>query len=69
MIAFIILAIVAFLVIGLARAYVAGELELEGDLYALLEGVADVALNGIPRAEQLRLARTPAEPRAGPRPG
>lgn len=43
--------------LGLARAYVAGELELEGDLYALLEGVADVALNGIPRAEQLRLAR------------
>jgi len=43
--------------LGLARAYVAGELELEGDLYALLQGVADVALNGIPRAEQLRLAR------------
>ncbi len=43
--------------LGLARAYVAGELELEGDLYALLEGVADIALNGIPRAEQLRLAR------------
>ncbi|MBL8927383.1 MAG: class I SAM-dependent methyltransferase [Pseudonocardia sp.] len=43
--------------LGLARAYVAGELELEGDLHALLEGVADVALNGIPRAEQLRLAR------------
>ena len=43
--------------LGLARAYVAGELELEGDLYALLEGVADVTLNSIPRAEQLRLAR------------
>ena len=44
--------------LGLARAYVAGELELEGDLRALLEGVADVALNGIPRAEQLRLKRS-----------
>ena len=43
--------------LGLARAYVTGELEVEGDLYALLDGIADVTLNAIPRAEQLRLAR------------
>ena len=43
--------------LGLARAYVTGELEVEGDLYALLDGIADVTLNSIPRAEQLRLVR------------
>jgi cyclopropane-fatty-acyl-phospholipid synthase len=36
---------------------VTGELEVEGDLYALLDGIADVTLNSIPRAEQLRLVR------------
>ncbi|MDF3050326.1 MAG: Cyclopropane-fatty-acyl-phospholipid synthase [Pseudonocardia sp.] len=43
--------------LGLARGYVAGELEVEGDLYTLLDGIADVTLNDLPRAEQLRLAR------------
>jgi len=43
--------------LGLARAYVTGELEVEGDMHALLDGIADVTLNALPRAEQLRLAR------------
>ena len=43
--------------LGLARGYVTGELEVEGDLYALLDGIADVTLNSIPRREQVRLAR------------
>ena len=43
--------------LGLARAYVAGELEVEGDLHTLLEGIADVTLSNLPRAERLRLAR------------
>jgi cyclopropane-fatty-acyl-phospholipid synthase len=43
--------------LGLARAYVTGELEIEGDIYTLLEGIADVTLHALPRAEQLRLAR------------
>jgi cyclopropane-fatty-acyl-phospholipid synthase len=43
--------------LGLARAYVTGELDVEGDLYALLEAIADVTLYALPRAEQLRLAR------------
>ena len=43
--------------LGLARAYVTGELDVEGDLYALLEAIADVALHPLPRAEKLRLAR------------
>jgi len=43
--------------LGLARAYVTGELDVEGDLYALLEAIADVTLYSLPRAQQLRLAR------------
>ena len=43
--------------LGLARAYVTGELEVEGDLYTLLEAMADVTLHSLPRAQQLRLAR------------
>jgi cyclopropane-fatty-acyl-phospholipid synthase len=43
--------------LGLARAYVTGELEVEGDLYLLLDSVAELALNPVPRAEQFRLAR------------
>jgi cyclopropane-fatty-acyl-phospholipid synthase len=43
--------------LGLARAYVAGELEVEGDFYTLLDAVADVALNRLPRDVQLRLTR------------
>jgi cyclopropane-fatty-acyl-phospholipid synthase len=43
--------------LGLARAYVTGELEVDGDLYTLLDAAADVALHPIPRSEQLRLVR------------
>ena len=43
--------------LGLARGYVEGEIEVEGDLYQLLDAMADVTLNDVPRAEQLRLAR------------
>jgi cyclopropane-fatty-acyl-phospholipid synthase len=37
--------------LGLARGYVTGELEIEGDIYTLLEGIADVTLHSLPRAE------------------
>ncbi len=43
--------------LGLARAYVTGELEVEGDLYALLDAIADVTLHAMSRSRQLRLAR------------
>ena len=43
--------------LGLARAYVTGEIEVEGDLYTALDALADVALQGIPRNEQIRLVR------------
>ena len=43
--------------LGLARAYVTGEMDVEGDLYTALDALADVALQGIPRAEQVRLVR------------
>ena len=43
--------------LGLARAYVEGELDVEGELYALLDAVAELTLNDIPGAEQIRLAR------------
>lgn len=43
--------------LGLARAYVTGELDVEGDLHALLGAIADVALRPLPRSTQLRLAR------------
>src|ERR1051325_6572301 len=43
--------------LGLARAYGAGEIEVEGDLYTLLESIAQVTLHSITRPEQLRLAR------------
>jgi cyclopropane-fatty-acyl-phospholipid synthase len=43
--------------LGLARGYVTGELEVEGDLYTLLEAIADVTLYSLPRAQQLQLAR------------
>jgi cyclopropane-fatty-acyl-phospholipid synthase len=43
--------------LGLARAYVEGELEVEGELYDLLDAMADLTLNDITRADQLRLAR------------
>jgi cyclopropane-fatty-acyl-phospholipid synthase len=43
--------------LGLARAYVEGEIEVEGELYQLLDAMADLTLHDIPRAEQIRLAR------------
>lgn len=43
--------------LGLARAYVTGEMDVEGDLYTALDALAVLALEGIPRAEQLRLIR------------
>lgn len=43
--------------LGMARAYVTGELDIEGDAYTLLEGIADVTLHPLSRAEQLRLVR------------
>jgi cyclopropane-fatty-acyl-phospholipid synthase len=43
--------------LGLARAYIAGEIEVEGDMYALLAAMADVTINGVSRADQLRLVR------------
>ena len=42
--------------LGLARAYVTGEIEVEGDLYALLAAMADLTINDLGRADQLRLA-------------
>ncbi len=43
--------------LGLARAYVTGEIEVEGDLYELLDAMADITINDITRADQIRLAR------------
>lgn len=43
--------------LGLARAYVSGEIDLEGDLYELLAAMADLTINDLSRAEQVRLAR------------
>jgi cyclopropane-fatty-acyl-phospholipid synthase len=43
--------------LGLARAYVSGEIEVEGDLYELLAAMADLTINDLGRADQLRLAR------------
>ena len=34
--------------LGLARAYVEGEIEVDGDLYQLLDAMADVTLDGVP---------------------
>jgi cyclopropane-fatty-acyl-phospholipid synthase len=43
--------------LGLARAYVEGEIEVEGELYELLDAMADLTMHDIPRAEQIRLVR------------
>jgi cyclopropane-fatty-acyl-phospholipid synthase len=43
--------------LGLARAYVSGEIEVEGDLYELLAAMADLTINDLGRAERIRLAR------------
>jgi cyclopropane-fatty-acyl-phospholipid synthase len=42
--------------LGLARGYVEGEIEVEGDIYQLLDAMADVTLNGVSRSDQLQLA-------------
>jgi cyclopropane-fatty-acyl-phospholipid synthase len=43
--------------LGLARAYVTGEIEVEGDVYQLLDAIANLTLNDMTKADQLRLAR------------
>ena len=43
--------------LGLARAYVEGEIEVEGELHAVLTAMADVTLHQPPRAEKIRIAR------------
>ncbi len=43
--------------LGLARAYVTEEIDVDGDLYTALRALADVTLHSIPRREQVRLAR------------
>jgi cyclopropane-fatty-acyl-phospholipid synthase len=43
--------------LGLARAYVSGEIEVEGEVFELLDAMADVALHDLSRAKQVRLAR------------
>ena len=44
--------------LGLARAYVTGELDVDGDLHTVLASMPEVTLHDIPRAQRLRLART-----------
>jgi cyclopropane-fatty-acyl-phospholipid synthase len=43
--------------LGLARAYVTEEIDVEGDLYVALHALAEVTMHSIPRLEQVRLAR------------
>ncbi|TCK24896.1 SAM-dependent methyltransferase [Pseudonocardia endophytica] len=43
--------------LGLARAYVTEEIDVDGDLYTALRALAEVTLHSIPRLEQVRLAR------------
>src|SRR4051794_18388775 len=43
--------------LGLARAYVTGELEVDGDVYDVLDAMADLTLHDLTRKEQLQLAR------------
>lgn len=43
--------------LGLARAYVEGEIEIEGGVYQLLDALADLTLHDITRADRVRLAR------------
>ena len=42
--------------LGLARAYVTGALEIEGQLHAALAEIAEVTLHDLPRPERIRLA-------------
>ncbi|MFC4950222.1 class I SAM-dependent methyltransferase [Pseudonocardia sp. GCM10023141] len=43
--------------LGLARAYVAGEIEVDGEVYDVLDAMADITINNITRADQFRLAQ------------
>ena len=43
--------------LGLARAYVTGELDVDGELTPVLRELAEVTLHSIPRRDQVRLAR------------
>jgi cyclopropane-fatty-acyl-phospholipid synthase len=43
--------------LGLARAYVTGEIEVDGDVYDVLDAMADLTLHDLTRKEQLHLAR------------
>jgi cyclopropane-fatty-acyl-phospholipid synthase len=43
--------------LGLARAYVTGELEVDGDVYDVLNAMADLTLHDLTPKEQVRLAR------------
>ncbi len=43
--------------LGLARAYVAGELDVEGDMYTALSRLADLGIGHLTAADKLRLAR------------
>ena len=42
--------------LGLARAYVTGELEIEGPLYTALVDIAEITMHALPRPERIRLA-------------
>jgi len=44
--------------LGLARAYVAGALEVDGEMSAVLRELAEVTLHGIPKEQRIKLART-----------
>jgi len=43
--------------LGLARAYVEGELEVDGDLHTLLDGVTGLTMRQLTAGEQARIAR------------
>jgi cyclopropane-fatty-acyl-phospholipid synthase len=43
--------------LGLARAYVTGEIEVDGDVYDVLNAMADLTLHDLTRKEQVQLAR------------
>jgi cyclopropane-fatty-acyl-phospholipid synthase len=43
--------------LGLARAYVEGEIEVEGDLHTALEAFVPIAIEDLPGRDKLRLAR------------
>ncbi|MFP5020436.1 class I SAM-dependent methyltransferase [Pseudonocardia phyllosphaerae] len=43
--------------LGLARAYVTSEIDVDGDLHTALAAMAEVTLHSIPRREQLKLVR------------